>query len=150
MRKPNTHGDRTRAYTTPEYAAWKSMRNRCFNTSNPAYPRYGGRGITVCERWNDYPTFLKDMGRKPSKSHSLDRIDNNKGYSPANCRWAGRKEQTQNRRSNKVVEFMGRRQSVAAWCDELGLVRNAVYLRLAAGVPVGEAFTRPVRERRSV
>jgi hypothetical protein len=129
MPKPHTHGDRTVKNTAPEYAAWKSMRNRCENKNNPAYPRYGGRGITVCEQWSDYLTFLKDVGRKPLASHSLDRIDNNKGYEPSNCRWASRKEQNRNRRSNKVVEFLGRSQSVA-------------------GVPVAEAFTRPVVARK--
>lgn len=149
MSKPNTHGDRSVKNTAPEYAAWKSMRSRCMNLNNKAYPRYGGRGITVCEQWSEYPVFLKDIGRKPSALHSLDRIDNNKGYSPANCRWATTQQQSRNRRSNKVVEYMGRRQSVADWCDELAMPKNAVYLRLNLGFTIEEAFTRPVLQRKS-
>lgn len=81
----------------PEYGVWKSMRGRCMNSNNPAYDRYGGRGISVCERWNDFLIFLADMGQRP-KGLSLDRIDNSKGYDPSNCRWATAIEQRHNRR----------------------------------------------------
>lgn len=82
------------------YSVWKGMRKRCNNTNEPAYKNYGGRGIKVCERWNDYTNFLADMG-EPPKGLSLDRIDNDKGYYPDNCRWATKTEQANNRRPRK-------------------------------------------------
>lgn len=83
---------------TPEYAAWCSMRKRCNSKTHPAYGRYGGRGISVCDRWSEYVNFISDMGRKPSKDHSIDRINNDGDYEPKNCRWATHSEQNLNRR----------------------------------------------------
>lgn len=81
------------------------MRNRCFNPKNKVFKHYGGRGISVCDRWRDsYAAFLQDMGRKPSPKHSIDRIDNDGNYEPGNCRWATAKEQNNNQRPRKRVE----------------------------------------------
>ena len=102
----------------PEYSAWKSMRDRCLNIKHKFYHHYGGRGITVCDRWlgeNGFQRFIKDMGFKPSEKHSLDRIDNNGGYNPTNCRWATWIEQKNNRRVNVFIEHNGMRLTKAQW-----------------------------------
>lgn len=85
---------------TPEYKAWKDMRLRCSNPKHKDYPNYGGRGIKVCERWqNSVQAFVADMGPRPSKDHSLDRKENSGNYEPDNCRWATKLEQSRNRRN---------------------------------------------------
>jgi hypothetical protein len=93
-----THDD----YRTPEYNSWRAMKERCLNPRHKWFPSYGGRGIGVCRTWQkNYEAFLRDMGRKPSKAYSLERVDNDKGYSPKNCKWATREEQARNRRKPK-------------------------------------------------
>lgn len=94
------HGDKTRRSVAPEYSAWINMKTRCTNPKHNRWKYYGGRGITVCDRWRDnYEAFLADMGRRPSPDHSLDRYPNNDGnYEPDNCRWATGTEQRLNQR----------------------------------------------------
>lgn len=95
---PNTkHG----MSNTTEYKTWKRIKNRCYNKNDVRYHDWGGRGITVCDEWiNDFPKFFIDMGLKLSPTHSIDRIDNDKGYSKDNCRWATCSEQSRNRRNS--------------------------------------------------
>lgn len=83
-------------YRKPEYIAWTSMRSRCNCKTNAGYHRYGGRGISVCERWESSQNFLDDMGPRPTSEHSLDRINNEGNYEPSNCRWATRLQQANN------------------------------------------------------
>lgn len=97
------HGEARCGKKTREYRIWKGLRNRCNNHNNKNYIDYGGRGITACERWDDYANFLADMGRCPSPAHSIDRIDNERGYEPGNCRWATKSEQSQNRRHSESL-----------------------------------------------
>lgn len=102
------HGASTRERMTPEYVSWFSMKARCYNPNAANYHLYGGRGIKICERWrSSFTNFLEDMGPKPTPSHSIDRINNDSNYEPANCKWSTSKEQAANRRN----PWIARRQS---------------------------------------
>ena len=98
-----------------EYSTWNSMHTRCTNPRNKSYADYGGRGISVCERWRSFENFLADMGPRPSREHSIDRIDNNGNYCPENCRWSTRQEQCKNRRSTVFVFAFGETKTVTEW-----------------------------------
>jgi hypothetical protein len=128
---------------TPEYGAWKHMLQRCQNPNVPEYHNYGGRGVTVCERWQAFEAFYADMGARPSDKHWLERIDNSLGYSPENCCWATPQEQQRNRRNNRLVTFHGKTQCIAAWAEETGLKHAAIDYRLKVGWTVEMALTTP-------
>lgn len=130
-------------YATPEYRAWGDMLNRCRNPKHRCYAYYGGRGITVCARWLKSDAFLADMGPRPSPKHSLERIDNSKGYSPENCRWATRAVQANNTRKVRQITAFGRTQSIAAWAREGGIPAPAITWRLDNGWPPDEAVALP-------
>lgn len=97
------HGHARRHRHSGAYKTWCSMKQRCCNSGNRDYENYGGRGITVCKRWLKFENFLADMGDRPSKRHTIERLDNDKGYRPSNCRWAPREEQNNNRRNRRLV-----------------------------------------------
>jgi hypothetical protein len=122
------------------------MRSRCSNPNDHAYHNYGGRGIQVCERWNDYAAFLADMGRKPHPKMQIDRIDNSKGYGPDNCEWAICKKNQNNKRSNRRVEFGGRVQTIAQWAEEIGINYRTLNNRINRGWTVERALTTPARK----
>lgn len=138
---------------TPEYTSYRAMLDRCTNTNNPLFHRYGGRGIAICERWLgvDGPAnFYADMGQKPSANHSIERVDNDGNYEPSNCVWATRAEQMQTRSTTRLIEFGGKAMSIAAWERHLGFGLGVVRDRLNRGWPVDEALTRlPSKKRRS-
>ena len=123
-----THGDTG----TQLYNAWLSMRARCNNPDNQNYENYGGRGITICDDWNDDYLLFKEWslehGYDPDLS--IDRIDNNFGYSPDNCRWVTMKEQCNNRRSNVYYSLNGETHTLAEWCDILGLPYKTIIARI--------------------
>jgi hypothetical protein len=113
-----THGDRDRGRLVPEYVAWNNMINRCSNPKNSGYPNYGGRGITVDPDWYDYQNFIRDMGRRPSPQHSLDRIDNNGNYTKDNCRWTTQDVQRANRR--KKLRRKSSKRGLPSWLSLFG------------------------------
>ena len=114
------------------YRIWALMKQRCLNPSNSRWADYGGRGISVSQRWMVFENFLADMGNPPTADHSLDRIDNNKGYGPDNCRWATRSEQQLNRR-RKTITIGGRDYTMKEIAAAAGIGRTAVYERIKAG-----------------
>lgn len=115
------HGEGKRGQKTPEYRSWVHMRERCNNPKCARYPLYGGRGISHCDRWNDYAKFLEDMGRRPTLKHSLDRINVNGNYEPGNCRWANQSTQTNNTRRNIVIEHGGETRTLSEWAHFHGV-----------------------------
>lgn len=129
---------------TPTYRTWADMRNRCQNPNNQAYANYGGRGIIVSERWSSYLNFLSDMGEKPSKLHSIERVDTNGPYSQDNCCWATKITQARNTRTNKFISYDGEIKTLAEWCEILALPYSTIESRLRAlKWTVERAFTTP-------
>jgi hypothetical protein len=121
------HGHHQVGRRTKTYQVWDAMVQRCTNEKNEKHYMYGGRGITVCERWLKFENFLADMGERPSPGHSIDRKNNGGHYEPGNCRWATRKEQQRNMRSNHLVEYSGRLMSVAEAAEIAGVKGNKLY-----------------------
>ncbi len=128
------------------YRRWCDMKTRCLNAKSKSYPRYGGRGIKVCERWLVFDNFLADMGEPPTAKHQLERKDNEKGYEPGNCRWATCKEQANNRRSSHLVEMDGQMKTIAQWAESVGVKAATIARRLRTGKTPEEAIKAPVRQ----
>lgn len=128
-----THGGWT--YHKRTYKVWQSMIQRCENKNHKAFQSYGGRGISVCEKWKTFEGFFEDMGDAPDFK-SLDRINNNAGYSKENCRWATPTEQAQNRRTSLYVEIDGVRISLAKACKDKGISYSTAATRLRNGNPI--------------
>lgn len=125
------------------------MRLRCRDPKAANYDNYGGRGIKVCDRWNNsFKNFLTDMGERPSAAHTIDRIDSDKGYAPGNCRWATKAEQVNNRRNAVNLTFNGRTLNAKQWADELGLSVACIRKRIANGWSIDRVLS-PVRVKKS-
>lgn len=134
------------AEKTPEYYIWRSMKARCYNLNAKGYKNYGGRGITVCERWlHSFVNFFLDMGRRPTAKHSLERRNNALGYTPANCYWATPLEQQSNKRNNRRYTYQGVTLHLAEWVRQSGLSGNTIHARLNRGWPFDQAITVPAR-----
>lgn len=134
----------------PEYRVWAAMIDRCQRPAAADYDRYGGRGITVCARWQDFDQWLSDLGARPTDEHSLDRVDNDGNYEPGNVRWATRIEQANNKRSNHKVSYRGEMMSIADAVRAAGSVitREAAGCRIKNGWTVEEAVETPPLFRR--
>lgn len=130
------NSDREKTYTI-----WRGMKKRCLNPKDNQYKNYGGRGISVSVDWMSFESFVRDMGYVP-KGKSIDRIDNNGNYCKENCRWATRKEQGRNTRTNRILEFDGKSMCIADWGDALGLKHNLIAKRLSHGWSVERALSK--------
>lgn len=128
-----------------EYTAWINMLSRCYNRNKKDFKNYGGRGITVCERWKEFENFYADMGNRPDNT-SIDRIDVNGNYEPSNCRWASNLEQARNMRSNRLIEFNGIISSLSEHCSKAGLDYRSVHQRLKRGWNVTKALSTPIKQ----
>lgn len=135
-----THGERKNR--TPEYAAWTAMKQRCLNAKCRAFKDWGGRGISICDRWMNYENFLEDVGRRPSSKHSLGRKDNNGNYTPNNVRWEVQLEQHNNKRSNLPISFGGQTKTLAQWARTIGISGTNLARRLQKW-PIAKALTLP-------
>lgn len=134
------------------YNCWTKIRARCSQETDPAFQNYGGRGIKVCPRWVDgeggltgFECFVLDMGERPSRRHSLERRDNDKGYEPGNVVWGTPKDQARNRRSNRIVRVDGQPMALSAACERLGLDFQFINGRIQHGFTFERAITQPKR-----
>lgn len=130
-----------------EYKIWYGMIHRCTNKNNIFFSRYGGRGISVCERWMSFDNFINDMGFRPTLNHSLDRINNDGNYYPENCRWTTQSKQLRNTSVNRLITFNGVTKCLAEWSDETGLSSAVIKQRIdVLGWSIDEAFTIPAEK----
>lgn len=123
------------------------MRARCLDEKNAKYPIYGGRGITICERWNEFKNFMFDMGRKPDPKFTIEREDVNGNYESTNCKWISRKDQGRNKRNSVFVTYRGKKMLLIDLVEELGLSKRLVYERLKLGWTLAQAIALPVSNR---
>ena len=125
-----THGMRY----SKEYNSWRAMIKRCTNEKHESYPNYGGRGITICERWlKSFENFHQDLGDRPC-NHTLDRINSNGNYEPSNCKWSSTKEQGSNKRTNIKIEFNGETLSLKEYCFRNNLIYRTILSKLRRGI----------------
>jgi hypothetical protein len=150
LRTNTKHGHA--AAMSPMYRRWQAIKSRCRNPNHSAYVRYGGRGVMVCDRWaDDFCAFLEDVMLEigdPPPGHSLDRIDNVRGYEPGNVRWATPKEQQRNMRTNRVIEIDGDVRTLAEWAEVSGNLGEVIRSRLARGIEPRRAVFDPPMTRR--
>lgn len=141
------HGHAGGQHDSSTYMTYRSMIKRVFNPKHRAYKYYGGRGITVCDRWvggTGFQAFLDDMGERPDGT-SLDRINVNGNYEPSNCRWATDRQQCRNKRNNKIVEFRGEKMCLTELAEKYGISSNAAQGRLRRGWSLERTLTEPIR-----
>lgn len=159
-RLSHREGGSTESHRSGEYSVWGSMKTRCYNESAKSFRYYGARGIYVCRGWGTYEAFLASMGRRPSPSHTIDRINNDGSYTcgecddckargvPLNCRWVTMLHQARNKRNSRFVTAFGQTKCVGEWAREIGLPPHVLYGRLNMGWSLEEERCRaPVKVR---
>jgi hypothetical protein len=130
----------------PLFPIWRAMIQRCQDQKSNNYDLYGGRGISVCDRWLDVNNFIADMSNGYKKGLQIDRIDNNGNYTPENCRWVTRKENCNNRRSNKLIEYKGVKRNITEWTEILGIRKAVLTYRLNNWKDIDKIFNQPPRQ----
>lgn len=140
------HGHASNGKHSRTYQVWDSMVRRCASPTHPAYAAYGGRGITVCAEWVDFKNFLRDMGEQP-RDMTLDRRDNDQGYSRDNCRWATWVEQNRNKRGVRIVTADGVSKTIVEWSEQFGWPHHVICSRLRDGWSEERAVNTPWRPR---
>lgn len=125
---------------TGAYKSWRAMKTRCTNLNTPSYKNYGERGITICDRWLNFENFYEDMGDRP-EGKTLERIDNSKGYSRENCKWASKKEQNRNTRQVKLLTYEGETLCMKEWAEKLSIPYSTLQDRIRRGWNVERALT---------
>jgi len=144
--RPPLHGAARKGHATPEYRTWQKIKERCYVPACKSYPDYGGRGITMCDRWRtSFPAFLEDMGLRPSTLHTIERRDNSAGYTPDNCCWATRREQNRNKRSNTVLTWNDQTHCLSRWSEIVHIPERVLSDRHRANWSTERILTTPVR-----
>lgn len=138
-----THGEGQRGRPSAEHRVWTGMLTRCRNPKADSYPHYGGRGIAVCERWLKFENFLSDMGRRPSKHHSIERLRSDGNYESVNCIWATLDQQSRNKRNNRILTLDGVSKTITDWAKGLDLTHQSIRYRLKSGLSLEKALTLP-------
>lgn len=134
-------------WKTSEYRSWQAMKQRCHNPNYPNYKLYGGKGIFVCDEWrNSFDKFLEDMGKKPTLQHSIDRIDNSKGYFKDNCRWATKKEQSNNKSDCRYLTYNGETNTITEWGRITGIPQMTIRRRINLGWDTEKVLTTPAKK----
>lgn len=141
------HGYSSGKNRTRIYRIWRNMMNRCYLPTLPAYKDYGGRGILVCDRWHEFLNFLEDCEILNTSKLTIDRIDNNKGYSPENCRFVTAKVQTRNTRTNTWLKLFGKTRLLVEWAEQYNVKASVLRKRLKRGHYLFDALTRPFKAR---
>lgn len=138
------HGHYVNGKQSRIYESWASMIQRCTNPNHKYWEDYGGRGITICEEWLEFTNFLKDMKERPPGC-TIERRENEEGYSPENCYWATRRQQARNMRKNRLETYDGKTQCIAAWAEEYNLPSHTLWMRLyKLGWSIEKALMTPV------
>ena len=146
QRLKHGHARNTTVGASPTYRSWWAMINRCNNPKQKCYHNYGGRGITVCPEWMQFEAFLRDMGERPGLGYWLDRIDNEEGYRPGNCRWVTPKESQRNKRCNVRLTLNGETMVLTDWAARLGIHPMTIHGRIRAGWSLEDALTAKARQ----